>query len=63
MMGICQWIVIVLWGLRLFASLTLDGQEMLDKEGKPLKYSFSRHLAQVAIAFILLYFGGFFNAD
>ena len=60
-MGTWQWVIVVMWGLRLLCGLVLDGKERLDRNGEPQKYCFSVDLAGVAIGFIILYFGGFFK--
>ena len=54
-MGVCQWIIIILWVLHFLIHLAKDGEEM------HIDYSASRAGFAVLIKFILLYFGGFFS--
>lgn len=54
-MGFWQWVVVVLWALKFLIHLQKDGEPM------NMDYSASRVALQIAIMFIILCFGGFFN--
>lgn len=53
-MGVCQWIIVVFWVLKLILHLCKHGEDM------HLDFDFGRACGDVAVSFILLYFGGFF---
>lgn len=54
MMGFWQWVVVVLWALDLLSTARFHGQ-------KQPNYNFYSSLSEVLLAFIILYFGGFFK--
>lgn len=54
-MGVCQWIVVILWALKFLIHLSKDGEDM------HMDYSATRAGLSILIHFILLYFGGFFS--
>lgn len=60
-MGIWQWIIVVLWGLSFLSGMVLDGKPRIDGDGNPQKYHLVNVIANIAILFIILYFGGFFK--
>lgn len=60
-MGVCQWLVIASWVFQLLAGMVMDGKPRLSRDGNPEKYHLESNIANVAISFIILYFGGFFK--
>ena len=60
-MGIWQWIIVVIWGLSFLLGMVLDGKPRIDGDGNPEKYNLAIVIANIAVQFIILYFGGFFK--
>lgn len=54
-MGVCQWIIVILWALSFLIHLAKDGEDM------HTDYCATRAALIIAVEFILLYFGGFFS--
>ena len=60
-LGVWQQVMIVLWALYLLAALVMDGKPKVYEDGAPFRWSFVEALANVAVEFIILWFGGFFK--
>lgn len=60
-MGICQWILLGLFNVRLMWAIRNHGMSRLDAQGRPQKYDFGVELFQILVLSALLYFGGFFG--
>ncbi len=60
-MGFWQWVIVVIWALNLLFGIIMDGKPRLESDGSPERYHLINFIANVAISFIILYFGGFFK--
>ena len=60
-MGAWQWTIVVIWRLYFLSGIALDGDPRIDGDGNPEKYHLENVIVNIAILFIILYFGGFFK--